>query len=174
MYWIGGSGNWNDIQHWGQFSGAPVSGGNNYNDVPTAGDTVIFDNGSGFVETNRTVTLNIAGVCHDMFWQGTDVSPIFTLNDDLSIAGSLVLQAGMTISAATTRNIYFGSTAIEEDLDYTITSNNGDAKYRLYTLYFHRLLFVPRSFTMTLFVNSTLTVHYRRPKTGKQNLVKTG
>ncbi|MDR0698541.1 MAG: hypothetical protein LBG28_04905 [Tannerella sp.] len=128
FYWIGGSGNWNDINHWGKFSGAAMNSGNNYAGLPTANDTVIFDDGSGFTAANKTVTLNIPGECHDLLWLGTTEVPTFTMNADLSIGGSLFLQSGMTINPAATRNIYFGSLAMSEDLNYTITPNGVDFK----------------------------------------------
>jgi len=54
LYWIGGTGNWNDSQHWSNNSGG--SGGAC---IPTAIDNVFFDYNS-FSDTSQSVTINIS------------------------------------------------------------------------------------------------------------------
>jgi gliding motility-associated-like protein len=41
LYWVGGSGYWNDANHW-----SLTSGGSSANKIPSSGSTVIFDNAS--------------------------------------------------------------------------------------------------------------------------------
>ncbi|MDR2383127.1 MAG: hypothetical protein LBD76_04485 [Prevotellaceae bacterium] len=129
FYWVGGAGNWSEISHWGKFSGATINSGDTYTEIPIASDTVIFDDNSGFTNTNdasRTITLNVQGECHDLLFQGTGVKPFFKLNNNLIIAGSLYLQPGMTLSSSASANpysIYFGATSFSEDGNYTITTN---------------------------------------------------
>jgi len=59
-YWIGGSGDWSDINHW-----ATTSGGNIHHiQTPTASDNVYFDSNS--TSTNSTINLNIGTLfCKD-------------------------------------------------------------------------------------------------------------
>ncbi|MDR1458802.1 MAG: hypothetical protein LBI60_01100, partial [Bacteroidales bacterium] len=124
FYWIGGSGNWSDINHWGLFSGASSNNGQNYVRTPTADDNVIFDNNSGFTATNKTVTLNVLGYCRDLRFEGTTPTsaPTFTMSNNLEISGSLLLQRGMALNASN-RTIYFGSLSSSENGNYTITTN---------------------------------------------------
>ena len=56
LYWIGGSGNWSDINHWSLTSGN--SGGILAPSIPQSLNDVVFDNNSGFSLSNRTVTVN--------------------------------------------------------------------------------------------------------------------
>jgi len=73
-YWVGGTGNWSDINHWVTVSG----GGTNHSIVPSAGDNVIFDANSGFTTASRTVTLDANGFCNNMTWGNVTNNPIFT------------------------------------------------------------------------------------------------
>lgn len=56
-YWIGGSGNWNDISHWSTSSGGPSGAA-----VPTSASTVIFDENS-FTMDGLTVSLSTDCYC---------------------------------------------------------------------------------------------------------------
>ena len=75
-YWVGGGGNWSDINHWrlGSSSGSIAS------IVPSAGDNVVFGPNAGFGTTavDKTVTLNANAFCDHMTWTA-DVpnSPVF-------------------------------------------------------------------------------------------------
>ena len=64
FYWIGGTGNWNDINHWSFTSGGAPSGC-----LPTAADDVIFDQNS-FTAANQEVVINIQNAfCHSFDWR---------------------------------------------------------------------------------------------------------
>ena len=52
LYWVNGSGNWNDKNHW-----SLTSGGNGNVNIPTINDSVIFDDNSNF--TKKTIRVNI-------------------------------------------------------------------------------------------------------------------
>ena len=94
-YWIGGSGNWNDGQHWSTSSGGAPS-----NCVPSAVDNVIFDNNS-FNQPNQQVTINVLNAtCKDMIWTGTTNSPTLSgpPGNNLFINGSLLFEMDMTHS----------------------------------------------------------------------------
>jgi phage baseplate assembly protein gpV len=114
-YWIGGTGNWSDPAHWSTVSG--IASGNTC--TPSMQDNVIFDGGSG-LSGSKSVTLDVGAVCNNMTWQGpaTD-KPVFTLNSNLNIYGSLTLQTGMSTSSGPSGNIIFRST----NLNNVITSN---------------------------------------------------
>lgn len=93
LYWIGGSGEWNDPNHWSESSGGPpVACG------PTIHDDVYFDVNS-FSTTNGIVDLTSDGFCHSMDWTGSMYNPTFKNfgNQSLTISGDLIL----------TNNLYF-------------------------------------------------------------------
>jgi hypothetical protein len=123
FYWIGGTGNWNDVSKWSLSSGGTASGC-----LPSRVDNVVFDNNS-FLGSNQTVTLNTSAEVVDMTWTaGVNASPNFSggntliINGDLTVAGnmdwqlsggltlrkSIVLNSAMTWSHANT--VYFSGT----------------------------------------------------------------
>ncbi|NDB36384.1 MAG: hypothetical protein EB023_13835, partial [Flavobacteriia bacterium] len=87
LYWVGGSGNWNDINRWSLSSGG--AGGEC---PPTSIDDVIFNN-SSFSAVNQTVTLNVPNAnFNNMTWSVTQNSPNFASSssaNNLNIYGNL-------------------------------------------------------------------------------------
>ena len=105
LYWVGGSGNWNDKVHWSQ-----TSGGIGGYCVPGPADNTFFDVGSGFTTNNKTVTVDNVSYTHNITFSGSAVSPILTQSgtQTLNIYGSSEWQSGMgTISVD---NIYYRHT----------------------------------------------------------------
>lgn len=113
LYWIGGTGNWNDPNHWSLTSGgAPVSC------IPSALDNVFFDTNS-FSATGQSVTLNIENaICRNMTWTGARFTPTLTGSSGVRIFGSLTLISQMRYTA--TGNIVFKATSQGQ----TITTAN--------------------------------------------------
>ncbi len=91
-YWIGGGGNWSDLNaHWRL--GSPTGGVPSI--VPSAADNVFFGSYSGFTAANQTVTLNANAFCNNMTWEsGVPNNPILTRggSSTLYVSGNLVLQ----------------------------------------------------------------------------------
>ncbi len=88
-YWIGGTGNWSDINHWAQSSGGSVL----HNTPPTAGDDVYFDD-SSFPDSNLVISVNAENaVCRDLIWTGALHHPAFenSNSENLRIFGSITL-----------------------------------------------------------------------------------
>ena len=68
-YWVGGSGNWSDLNHWASTSG----GGVHYLQVPTPTDDVFFDSKS-FTAADQVVMVNVGNaVCAPMSWTGYQI-----------------------------------------------------------------------------------------------------
>ncbi len=102
LYWIGGSGNWSDLNHW-----AFSSGGAGPQCPPTFQDNVFFDANS-FSAAGQTVTLDGQAYCNDMDWTGVSNNPTFTgiSTNELHIFGSLTFAAAMN-------RTYLGKTYFE-------------------------------------------------------------
>ncbi|MCX6294528.1 MAG: gliding motility-associated C-terminal domain-containing protein [Bacteroidetes bacterium] len=107
MYWIGGTGTWNDIKHWSLTSGG-VSG----TAIPDLSDDVLFDQNS-FSSDKQTVMVTSNAVCGSISWSSIDQKAIFSSSPSRSITvyGSYQLSPllingfkGKTIFAATTPN----------------------------------------------------------------------
>ena len=98
LYWVGGTGNWDDVSHWAASSGGP--GGYC---LPTQIDNVIFDANS-FTQTSQAVYINVADAeCQDMDWTGVTNNPTFTSASNtysLHLYGSLTLSSSMNFSYA--------------------------------------------------------------------------
>ncbi|WP_199417188.1 Ig-like domain-containing protein, partial [Chitinophaga silvatica] len=96
-YWVGGGGNWSDLNHWRLGS----SSGNKPSIVPAAGDNVIFGVDAGFTNTSRTVTIDANSFCNSMTWN-MDVPNTPTINRTgsfmLTMSGSLILAPQVTYS----------------------------------------------------------------------------
>lgn len=130
-YWVGGSGDWSDINHWVTTSGGSV----NHFTVPSPNDNVYFDQYS-FTATEQTVSLNLNTItCRDFDASQVLFSPDFTSGASTSIEvyGSFILssnagfllnsdiyfraeQAGAVIQCAGhpfLRNVYFSGTGGE-------------------------------------------------------------
>ena len=105
LYWVGGSGNWNDKAHWSQNSGG-IGG----YCVPGPTDNTFFDEGSGFTKNNNTVTVDNISYTKDITFSGSPLPPVVTQNgfQTLNIYGSSEWQKDMEIIKVT--NIYYRHT----------------------------------------------------------------
>ncbi len=120
LFWVGGTGNWDDETHWSLTSGSPTGG----ECIPTILDDVIFNNAS-FSAAGQIVTMNINGICKNMTWTGITParSPVFTgaTAIEFTLAGSLVLSPNMTQTgnAPTFQGLWNFSSNVAQ----TVTSN---------------------------------------------------
>ncbi|MEA1873342.1 MAG: T9SS type A sorting domain-containing protein [Bacteroidota bacterium] len=105
-YWVGGTGNWSDPDHWGASSGQSYPTGNTC--VPTDVDDVIFDVNS-FTASGQVVTVDDIAFCNSMDWTGVANNPDLTSvwPSELNIYGSLTLDPAMSVSYSS--SIYFRS-----------------------------------------------------------------
>ena len=93
LYWVDGSGNWNDSIHW-----SFTSGGTGGACLPTAIDNIFFDSNS-FLPGSNNVNINVGdAICKNMDWTGATNNPSIsgsTINN-LRIYGSLTLISDMS------------------------------------------------------------------------------
>jgi hypothetical protein len=103
LYWVGGSGNWNDANHW-----ALSSGGSGPQCPPTFQDDVFFDANS-FSASGQSVNINILASCKNMTWTTLN-NPVLSGAgpNTLSLFGSLSLCDSMQLTYS--GEIYFEST----------------------------------------------------------------
>lgn len=96
-YWVGGSGDWNDPNHW-----SATSGGAGGACVPTVYDDVYFDAGSGFTAVSKTVTVNNGNAyCRNINWTGAANAPIWNQSASWTIEAwgdSIVLNPTATLN----------------------------------------------------------------------------
>lgn len=92
-YWVGGNGNWSDINHWAVSSGGTVL----HSQTPTPNDDVFFDVNS-FNSSGQIVTINQKNaVCRNLIWTGVTNLPEISGHDttSLRIYGNLEFTSGM-------------------------------------------------------------------------------
>ncbi len=90
LYWVGGTGNWNDINHW-----ATTSGGAGGSCVPNQFDNIFFDANSFPSATDTVYTANVPMYCHTMDWSAVTNSPAISGTMQLDLYGSFILSPNM-------------------------------------------------------------------------------
>jgi len=112
LYWVGGTGNWNDINHWAGSSGGP--GGYC---LPTSIDNVFFDANS-FDNINQVVYVNVTPIeVNDMTWSGVLNHPGFSSPNTYSMLLNGSLQLDPNMNYAYNGNVTFQSTSIGNTLN---------------------------------------------------------
>ncbi len=90
MYWIGGTGHWNDPTHWSNSSGG-FSGGC----IPVKGNDVVFDQNS--FNSDDTVFVDELSFCHLMDWSDIDELAMLSGTGKVFVTGSLLLHDSLDI-----------------------------------------------------------------------------
>lgn len=91
IYWVGGSGNWNDQNRWSTFSGGP--GGEC---TPGSADSVVFDANS--FSSAGTVTLNVAGVVRDIHTGGLSQNVNLSGVTSFTVSRSAIFSPNLTVA----------------------------------------------------------------------------
>jgi trimeric autotransporter adhesin len=120
-YWVGGTGNWSDLNHWRLGSSA----GSIPSIVPSAADNVFFDNNSGFTAASKIVTLNANGFCNNMTWGNVANSPTFITT---SAAFKVQVSGNLSLSPTTTYQViivFTGATPATLTTNGTVTGQFG-------------------------------------------------
>ena len=97
LFWVGGTGNWSDANHW-----SISSGGIGGECLPNFMDDVRFDANSGF-GPGGSVTIDVAEAsCHNMDWTGAPNTPqlIGGNSNKIQVFGSLTLITNMVNNLA--------------------------------------------------------------------------
>jgi hypothetical protein len=118
-YWVGGSGQWDDLTHWASSSGGSAT----HAQVPQSTDDVHFDANS-FTASNQAVTIGATVTCHNLDWTGAG-QPVgggaaltglrLVGNGTVEVNGDLRLAAGLGRQDANFR-LLASSSGYEVDL----------------------------------------------------------
>ncbi len=127
FYWIGGSGNWNEIQHWSDQPGGQV---NPDAAVPNFSDNVFFDENS-FPATGAEVIINDVAKCANMDWSTVTNFPKFKADNDpahyLTVYGSMKLGSDMLLDLL--KPLYFNASTLGNELDFAGHTYNEDIHF---------------------------------------------
>jgi hypothetical protein len=113
-YWVGGTGDWSDTDHW-----STTSGGSGGADAPTELDDVFINSSSGF-GSGGTIAIGYGTIANNFT---SNTGHTYSITDEglgcwLSFWGSATLESGLTITLD-------GSLAMtESDVTKTLTVNN--------------------------------------------------
>ncbi|NNF35650.1 MAG: hypothetical protein HKN68_16200, partial [Saprospiraceae bacterium] len=89
-YWVGGSGNWSDINHWSTSSGG-IGGAS----IPSASSNVFFDSNSGL--SSGTITIDINAETQDLDFTGVGTMSLFgSASNAFSIYGDLIFSSSVS------------------------------------------------------------------------------
>jgi hypothetical protein len=89
LYWVGGTGNTNDVNHWDEHEGG--AGGDA---VPDIDDNIIFG-ASSFAIGGQTVTVNAILDCQDMNWTNATNTPNFAGASQINASRNVTFITGM-------------------------------------------------------------------------------
>jgi hypothetical protein len=95
LYWVNGSGSWNDGSHWSLTSGGSGGAG-----VPTLSNDVVF-NKKSFTEKGAVVSITAQAYCNNLTWKGTEkFAPSLQgeKSSSLLISGQFVIKDQITNS----------------------------------------------------------------------------
>lgn len=124
FYWIGGSGNWNEIQHWSDQPGGQV---NPDATVPNFGDNVFFDEHS-FPTAGAEVIINDVAKCANMDWSKVTNMPTFKSDTNpahfLTVYGSFKLSTNMLLDIL--KPLYFSASSLNNEIDFAGHTYNED------------------------------------------------
>ncbi|RXQ97626.1 T9SS type B sorting domain-containing protein [Ancylomarina salipaludis] len=124
FYWIGGSGNWNEIQHWSDQPGGQI---NPDAAVPNFGDNVFFDENS-FPVPGAVVLINDVAKCANMDWSNVTNLPTLKADNDpahfLTIYGGLKLSSNMLLDLL--KPLYFSASTPNNEIDFAGHTYNND------------------------------------------------
>ncbi|MBN8701568.1 MAG: gliding motility-associated C-terminal domain-containing protein [Bacteroidetes bacterium] len=109
LFWIGGSGNWNDTKHW-----SLSSGGVSAAMFPTNSDNVIFDKKSTTTQGDFVVTINTDAVCNDI-----------TIKEE---ASGLTLKGGSSVKLSVLGAFQSYASTVTNDFSGTISLNKAKLK----------------------------------------------
>jgi hypothetical protein len=126
LYWVNGSGNWSDSNHW-----SLASGGSGGQCPPTPFDNVYFNAGSGLGAGSAVTTSQRFSFCKDMDWTGvTGGAKLFQAPppgsaNSIEVFGNLSFSTGMV-------NDFAGPFYMRATGASTITSHGNHFKDNLY------------------------------------------
>src|SRR5690606_18255721 len=104
-FWVGGSGEWSDINHWATTSG----GSTKHSIVPGSGDNVFFDTNSGLTDSDIIDFPAGNAYCQNMSWVGVTTTPLFRNNTTFTLFISGNLELSSTVRYAMQRIEFVGS-----------------------------------------------------------------
>jgi hypothetical protein len=128
LYWVGGTGNWNDTSHWSTANGGAGGAG-----VPAAGDDVFFTSLSGA----GTVTITAGATCNNIDFTGSGLGINFA-NPFVINGGTVNFDAATTFSgnqqitfSGNSVNINLGGTPKTLNCPVLFTGNGGFRTYNI-------------------------------------------
>ena len=116
FFWIGGTGNWSDVNHWSATSGGAAGA-----ILPTNADNVIFDNNSGLASAANVVTMDVAVVVDNF-----DYSAVPTPFTFASALLSIEIQ-GLFAANGLANYTWFGDFQFNSTIAGNTITTNGQA-----------------------------------------------
>lgn len=141
FYWVGGSGNWNDISHWQSPLTVPASC------LPTIKDSVHFHLAS-FTSTGDTVYINVPAYSAKMDWTGSEIwSPVMDMKEHLHATHEITFNSTMEV-VNENNNVQIRAIPNGNNFDFNTADVDINAN----------LLFSAANITDTLFTNGNLLI----------------
>lgn len=118
LYWVGGSGNWDDPNHWSSLSGgAPIGC------IPSSIDNVFFDQNS-FTANNQKVWFNKSQISCSNFSISNLAYTGIAFSDSMQVQNKLTVNGSFNITGSIKWNfkggIYFGSISAGNSINSSV------------------------------------------------------
>lgn len=114
-FWVGGSGNWSDTNHW-----SAATGGAPGASVPTNADNTFFDANS-FTGAGQIVTVDVVANVLTMNWTGVTNNPTLrnlgNVNQSIKAYGNVLFSPNMTVTKSGNQYV------IDAQASLTLTTN---------------------------------------------------
>lgn len=111
FYWVGGTGEWEDPNHWAFTSGGTPNG----TCTPGATDNVYFDSNS-FTDADQVVSSSSIITCNKMEWVNVTGAPSFKPGLDMYIGTSFILDTTTAMAFSFTKDLFFTSDSMNNEL----------------------------------------------------------
>ena len=130
FYWIGGSGDWNDTNHWSLSSGGSVNG-----QIPTDNDNVFFDNNS-FSNNYEIVSFETVSVKSINFSSNKPAllnGVKLSISNALNFSSNVVLSTLIDFSATDNNTHYVNTGGYSQNSDILFSNGNWELTNHLIT-----------------------------------------
>jgi hypothetical protein len=121
-YWVGGSGSWNDTNHWSSESGGSGGAGE-----PAGWEDAVFDANS-FTASGQTISISTQGSVNSLDTRNVTNNPTFNITDGIYVWRWMRLSANMSLTGSGYM-IFASDVEAQQEIDFAGLSAPGIIRF---------------------------------------------